>query len=529
MSPPGLPGTPALTESTDQIIERLASHGAFILIGGGLVLTAYLINRFAPQKRKRIRRVVLIFAVYLLAAVVSAVLHVVGPEAWWRFFHVLEDLLEAFTIINLGALAIFELALPLAGVTLVSITSDILVGIAYIVTTVLLLIDAGLNPSGVITATSLAGAVLTISLQSTLGNILGGVALQLDGSIHVGDWIQLDNGKQGKVKEIRWRHTAVETRDWDTIIVPNSVLLAQNLIILGKRTDAPLEHRMWVYFNVDFRFAPSQVISVVTEALLAAPIPNVATDPKPNCICYDFAKDTRDSFAYYAVRYWLTDLAVDDPTSSAVRVRVYAALRRANIPLARPVSTVFYGPNEEDDEKGHLAHQKTRRMAALECMSLFKGLTRDELEFLAEHARYAPFAAGEVMTRQGAVAHWLYIVTSGKADVRVTVDGAAPKSIATITAPGFFGEMGMMTGEPRANDVIALTDVECYRLDKDGFQKIVVERPEIAEEMSHTLAARRVELIAAREGLDEAAKSVRQVSEQERILGRIQSFFGLKA
>ena len=45
----------------------------------------------------------------------------------------------------------------------------------------------------------------------------------------------------------------------------------------------------------------------------------VAADPPPNVICYDFAKDGRDSFGYYAVRYWLTDLAVDDPTSSAIR------------------------------------------------------------------------------------------------------------------------------------------------------------------------------------------------------------------
>jgi CRP-like cAMP-binding protein len=143
--------------------------------------------------------------------------------------------------------------------------------------------------------------------------------------------------------------------------------------------------------------------------------------------------------------------------------------------------------------------------------------------------RYAPFAAGEVMTRQGAVAHWLYILTAGKADVRVCIDHAPPKTIATITAPGFFGEMGLMTGEPRANDVIAITDVECYRLDKDGFQKILLARPEIADEMSHTLAKRRVELIAARDNLDEAAMSSRQVSEQERILRRIKEFFGLSA
>jgi small-conductance mechanosensitive channel/CRP-like cAMP-binding protein len=517
----------ALSQSWEQVLERLAAHSGFILIAGGLVFIAYLINRFAPEKRKRIRRVVLIFFAFLASAVVSATMHVLGPVRVWEAFHLTENLLEAFTIINLVALAVFDLGLPLLKVSLLSLTSDIIVGLAYLAAVVLVLLNSGIHPAGVLGASAVVSAVLALSLQSTLGNILGGVALQLDGSIHVGDWIQLDNGRQGKVKEIRWRHTAVETRDWDTIIVPNATLLAQNIIILGKRTDAPVEHRMWVYFNIDFRYAPSLVIQTVTDALLASPIPNVAAEPKPNCICYDLAKDTRDSFAYYAVRYWLTDLAVDDPTSSAVRARVYSALRRAGIPLARPATTIFHGPLDDEDDMAVARRHREKRVHALTSIPLFKGLTTSELDYLADHMRYAPFAAGELMTRQGAIAHWLYIVTTGTCDVRLETSHGPSKSIATVSAPGFFGEMGMMTGEPRANDIFAVTDVECYRVDKDGFQKVLLARPEIAEEMSHTLAARRVELMSAREDLDEAAKSSRQISEQQRIYRRIKDYFGL--
>jgi small-conductance mechanosensitive channel/CRP-like cAMP-binding protein len=517
----------ALSHSWELVFERLAAHSGFILIAGGLVFIAYLINRFAPEKRKRIRRVVLLFFAYLVGAVLSATLHVLGPVRVWEAFHLAENLLEALTIINLGALAVFDLGLPLLKVDLLSLTSDILVGLAYLAALVLLLLNSGINPAGVLGASAVVSAVLALSLQSTLGNILGGVALQLDGSIHVGDWIQLDNGRQGKVKEIRWRHTSVETRDWDTIIVPNATLLAQNIIILGKREGAPVEHRMWVYFNIDFRYAPSLVIQAVTEALLASPIPNVAADPKPNCICYDLAKDTRDSFAYYAVRYWLTDLAVDDPTSSLVRARIYAALRRAGIPLARPISTILHGPLDDEDDLAVARRHREKRVHALTSIPLFKALTPSELDYLADHVRYAPFVAGELMTRQGAVAHWLYVVMAGTCDVRLETSRGPSKTLATITAPSFFGEMGLMTGEPRANDVFAVTDVECYRLDKDGFEKVLLARPEIAEDMSHTLAARRVELIAARDDLDEAAKSSRQISEQERIYRRIKDYFGL--
>ncbi len=509
-----------------EILDHLVSRWSFIWIGGGLVLVAYLVNRFAPEKKKRIRRIVILFVLFTLAAVASAAFRVAGTEKWASGLRVAGDLLEAFTVINLVALALFDVALPALRIELVSLTSDIIVGIAYVVSTVLVLVETGINPSSVIGVSAVASVVLSLSLQSTLGNILGGLALQLDGSIHVGDWLQLDNGRQGKVSEIRWRHTALETRDWDTIIVPNATLLAQNIIILGKRTGMPVQHRMWVYFNVDFRYPPTAVIGAVREALLAAPIPNVAVSPPPNVICYDFAKDTRDSFGYYAVRYWLTDLLVDDPTNSAVRARVYAALKRAGIPLARPVSTVFFAPNDDDD-KLRLDRQRDRRLKAIRCLDLFKQLTPDELDFLADHLRYAPFTAGETMTRAGAVAHWLYVVTSGTAEVRVSVDGAV-KTLATIAAPGFFGEMGLMTGEPRSADVVAVTDVECYRLDKAAFEQIVVERPEIAEGMSQTLAQRRVELLAARDGLDADARKKKEESERRRILERIQSFFGLK-
>jgi len=509
--------------------DRLAAHASFMGVTAGLVFVAYLINRFAPQERRHLRRVATLFGLYLVTVVVSSALHVAGSVHLWHATHVAASMLEAFTAVNLVALAIFDVILPAIKMQAPTIAADLIVGIAYLAATMLILIDEGFNPASVLGASAVASAILVVSLQSTLGNILGGLAIQVDGSIHTGDWIQLENGRQGKVKDIRWRHTAIETRDWDTIIVPNSTLLAQSFTILGRRTGQPSQHRMWVYFNVDFRHTPTQVISVVNEALQAAPIPNVARTPPPHAICYDLAKDTRDSFAYYAVRYYLTDFAVDDPTSSAVRARIYAALRRASIPLARPASTAFFAPNEDSDDPNRMERLSRRRLLAIESMDIFRILTNEERSYLAGHLRYAPFTFGETMTRQGAVAHWLYILTSGKAEVRAhaATDDKGTR-IAVLEAPAFFGEMGMMTGAPRAADVIALTDAECYRLDKEGFQSIVKDRPEIVDEISETLAKRRVELFASHEDLDEGAKSVRQATEAAAILGRIRSFFALE-
>jgi small-conductance mechanosensitive channel len=502
---------------------------SFALLGGTILVVAFLVNRFAPQKRRRIRHGLILYTLSLVASGVSILLGRVpyaGFASWGEHLHLFGDLFATFALVNVLALAVFDVALPGLGFGIAAISGDLVVGFAYLFSALGVLKEAGVSPSSVVTTSAVASGVLALGMQTTLGNILGGVALQLDGSVHVGDWIQLADGTQGRVVAIRWRHTLVETRNWDTLVVPNANLLGQNILILGKRTGQPVQHRMWVYFHVDYRFAPSAVIGVVQDALAAAPIEGVADTPKPSVICYDLARDGRDSFGYYAVRYWLTDLASDDPTSSRIRARIYAALERAEIPLARPARTVFVRTEEAADarESRHMAE----RLRALGAVDLFHSLTPDEREFVASHLRYAPFTAGETCTKQGAVAHWLYVLCSGKVEVRRHVEGGTlARAVATIEAPSFFGEFGLMTGDPRTADVVALSDVVCYRLDKTGLQRVLEERPEAAEHFSKTLAQRRVELTAAAEGLDAEARRARVASEQKRILDRIQEFFGL--
>src|SRR5262249_44347090 len=146
----------------------------------------------------------------------------------------------------------------------------LLVGLAYIVTALWTIHAAGGDLSSLIATSAVVSGVIALSLQTTLGNVFGGVALQLDGSIHVGDWIRLEEGRPGPVKATRGPHPVLETRDWDTIIVPNAALLTSNIMILGKREGEVVQHRMWVYFNVDFRYAPPPVIQAFSEALPAS-------------------------------------------------------------------------------------------------------------------------------------------------------------------------------------------------------------------------------------------------------------------
>jgi len=244
--------------------------------------------------------------------------------------------------------------------------------------------------------------------------------------------------------------------------------------------------------------------------------------------CHDLAGDTRDSFCYYAVRYWLTDLTRDDPTSSLVRERIYAALKRAQIPLAIPAKTVFVSPDDMEHRDRKRTRELESRTAALAAIDLFANLSADEQRILASSARLAPFSPYEVITRQGAAAHWLYVLLKGRAVVRVATNEGEDRQVAVLEAPSFFGEMALMTGQPREATVIAECDVECLRVDRKDLESIIKSRPEIASEISVVLAKRRVELLAVREGLDADAKRARLSTEHTRILHAIRDFFALE-
>jgi len=492
-----------------------------------VVLLAFLVNRFARQKRAHVRRTAITLFLYVVAIGVYEIARAVDFPRLTSATDVLADILGSFTCISIVSVAVFDLALPAVRLDPARIIVDLAMGLAYIVTTFVVLQHSGVQLLGLVTTSAVVTGILALSLQATLGNVIGGVALQVDNSIRAGDWIQLENGKQGRVRQVRWRHTVIETRDWDTIIVPNAALLAANIIILGKREGQPLQHRMWVYFNVEFRHRPGAVIRAVEDALRAAPIEGVATEPAPNCICYDFARAGGDGYAYYAVRYWLTDLSRDDPTSSLVRVRIDTALARAGIEFAFPSQHIHAELDDAERRERHEQKEHRRRLKALNTLAFLGPLTDEEKGSIARSLRYAPFATGETMTKQGAVAHWLYIMTEGTADV-VASKGEESKRIAKITSPSFFGEMGCMTGKPRAATVIATSDVICYRLDRQAFVDILNERPQIAADISSLLAERRVELGAAKGELDEASRRTRIEQEKRQILPMIEAFFGLR-
>ncbi|HEX2199038.1 MAG TPA: mechanosensitive ion channel family protein [Burkholderiales bacterium] len=431
-------------------------------------------------------------------------------------------IVAALALIRMLGFSVFRLLLPLAGKHPTRILEDLAIVLVYVGYGFVQLRGAGVDLGSLVTTSAILTAVLAFAMQDTLGNLLGGLAIQVDNSVRVGDWVKVDD-VTGRVRDIRWRSTLIETRNWETVLIPNSQLMKGRVAILGRREGAPRQWRRLLNFMVDPGVPPARVIAIVEDEMRELAIPNVARTPAASCVLYSFEMGN----LRYQLRYFLTDILGDDTTDSMVRVHLFATLQRAGIRIAEAQHTVHAVQRDEAHAETVKKRELTRRVQALEGVHLFVGLSDAEKSDVAERLQYAPYARGDVITKQGSQAHWLYILAFGEAEVLYEPPIGAPQVIGAVQAGEFFGEMALLSGDARSATVVAKTDVECYRLDRASFQELLAMRPEIVEEVARIAGARKPDLDQARETYA-ALKPAPDSASQDGLVSRLRGFLRLR-
>ena len=488
-----------------------------------ILLLIVILGPLKPMRRSLINTSVFFFACLLgdlLAGFLSGGITSKAAAGWLRQLAVFG---EGLAVIRFAGLAFFNVALPRINLRISGILADILVIIGYIGWGFFRLNLAGVELSHLFATSAILTAVLAISMQDTLGNLLGGLALQMDNSLEIGDWIKIDD-LSGQVTDIQWRFTALLTRNGEKVVVPNSQLMKGRYYVLCDKHQPHPGWRRSIGFNVDLAVPPGQVINLVERDISEASIANLARQPAPNCVLMDFGP----GYAHYVLRYWLINPLPDDLTDSDVRVHILATLQRNGIRLATDDHTIHLveeGAKHRAEVEGR---EMQRRLRAINAVELFARLADSEKQYLAQRLTKAPFARGDIITRQGAIAHWLYIMVSGEAEAWWQPP-EGPRRLLEKRGPGsVFGEIGLMTGAPRRATVIANTDVETYRLDKEGFQAIIEQRPELADSLSGILERRLQRFAELEQGYSAGQNELGQRIPGSAAIGRkIREFFGL--
>ena len=116
---------------------------------------------------------------------------------------------------------------------------------------------------------------------------------------------------------------------------------------------------------------------------------------------------------------------------------------------------------------------------------LFADLHERALERIAELATEFEEPAGWVLIEVGQPGSGMFVLEEGTVEVR-TPDGRSWE----LGAGEFFGELALLTDDPRKARVRAKTSVRCLAISRSDFQELLKEEPEIALAMLPRLAER---------------------------------------
>ena len=228
------------------------------------------------------------------------------------------------------------------------------------------------------------------------------------------------------------------------------------------------------------------------------------------------------------VRQAFRDLLRGTPPSGDARRSIVAQMRETLVQARMGLDDLRKGVIETraDMRPEEAQRVNVERLGALRHSDLFAGLTPDEMQALTPALAACLYAGGDVIFRAGEKADSLYLLTRGQ--VRVLGDDRGNRyELARLSAPSYFGEMGLLLGQPRLATVVADGEAMCYRLDRQGFDSVMQARPELAETLAKVLAKRQAENDATVKALDSEARARHAVSRTSELVRRIQQFFSL--
>lgn len=356
--------------------------------------------------------------------------------------------------------------------------------------------------------TSAVGAVVVgFALQDTLGNLFAGLAIQIEKPFRVGHWVRIGDF-EGRVQEVTWRATKLLTKAGQFVIVPNSVMSKDPILNYSEPT---VPTRVEVAIGASYDHPPNVVRVALLEALDNAPL--VLRDPAPEIVFDEFGASSLD----FKVYFWIADFGRDYVARDQVRSNIWYTFRRHNIEIPYPIQ-IEYSREESNPRSSERLHALADRLGAID---LFAGFDDVERMRLAEICRERLFGAGERIVRQGDAGQSMFVVLEGR--VRVTLEPSG-QELAVTTAGGFFGELSMLTGDPRTATVTALDDALLLEITSDRFRELAVRRASLVEQVSAVVSARRQGLVDAHAAADGARASA---PAPQSLLSRVKAFLSL--
>jgi len=337
------------------------------------------------------------------------------------------------------------------------------------------------------------GVVIGLALRGMILDFFSGLTINLDRSYQIGDWLEVPYRDfkapiYGRVVQINWRTTHIELENKNIVLVPNSIMGTVALTNYSLPEDLA---RFEITVALDFAVPPDRGLRVLLGGVNAAVGKDGPVEvPAPRVL----VGEIRDGAVEYKVRYFLRVSIVSPSTGRHTVTRcILEHLHQTGL------SPAVHGQNltlERGRERNLSLDTTAGRTALLAKVDLFrKSLGNEDLAALAEGAGMISYGPHERIIRQGDDGASMFILAEGL--IYVFVENERQKEevkIRQLTPGQAFGEMSLLTGEPRSATVTTATDVIVLEIVKEKMHKLLAKRPEVAERLCAVAAERHLEL-----------------------------------
>lgn len=328
---------------------------------------------------------------------------------------------------------------------------------------------------GLIATSGALAIVIGLAVQSTLSDLFSGLVINTTQPYQPGDWIVIDD-IEGKVVEMNWRATHVLNGRGNIVVIPNNLAAKAKISNVSRPSEL---NGLSVIIEVTPEARPASVVAALELAVkgcrfaLATPAPSVCVKRAgTESISYEITCFVDSMSKKLDATNMLYDLA--HRHLGAARID----LRPLGVPA--PASGLVDGVDP--------------RVRLLSKVDIFSTLARDEIEHLAGRLSRHEYEADQVVAKATEVTNDLLIVAVGVLSVRVPATGNAtsePTEISRLGPEEALGESGVLSGVPLTVDVVALTRVVIYELDKADLTPLLKKRPELGQAMCRVLSKRR--------------------------------------
>ena len=369
--------------------------------------------------------------------------------------------------------------------------------------------------AGLLTSSAIVSIIFGLALQETLGNLFAGIAMQMSRPYTAGHWVKI-GAYEGIVEQTDWRSMTIRTLYGDRISFPHSLL--GKMEIHNYSLPSPL-HARTVRVGVHYRHPPSKVEEILLHCTRGTP--GVCAQPVPEV----WLSAYQDFAILYTVKFWIEDFARYPAIESEVMRRVWYHFGREKIQIPFPIREIYHHAGDA------LPDTRSDDARILKDIEFLQVLTDEQLRTLAERLETQVFARGEIICRQGEPGETFYIIKNGQIEVAAH-DGQGGMTFKRTIGPGdFFGEISLMTGEPRNATVTAVEETAVLTIGKEDVRHLLEENSQLADHISHVLVLRLQQLEEQR--LLHAQSTSQNVTTQARraeslrreFLARMRNFF----